>query len=63
MQCFCCESILCSNNWGPQFTMKDIFEEVKQFRDICKEIAHRVIIDVVKRKYLIDDINILEWLY
>jgi len=63
IHCFCCESILCSGNWGPQFTIKHIFEEVAKFRDYCREISHRIVIDVIKRKYLIDDINIVEWLY
>lgn len=61
--CLCCETILCGNNWGPQITFKTIFDEVENFKEIVREITHRVIIDVIKRKYLIDDINIVEWLY
>lgn len=62
-KCYCCDSLLCTNNWGPQFTLKKIINEVNEFYAECKEIADRVIIDVIKRKYLIDDINIVEWLY
>jgi ubiquitin-protein ligase len=63
ISCFCCESILCYNNWGPQLTFMSIFDEVTKFRGFCREIAYRVIIDVIKRKYLMVDINIVEWLY
>jgi len=63
IKCFCCESILCSNNWSPGLTFKNIFEEIIKFRDYCREISHRVIINVIKRKYLIDDIKIVDWLY
>ena len=63
IRCFCCETILCGNNWGPQFTFKKILEEVEYFREAVREISYRVIIDVIKRKYLINDINIIEWLY
>ncbi len=61
--CFCCESLLCSDNWGPQIKLSNVMDEVDNYYKECKEIADRVIINVIKRKYLIDDINILEWLY
>jgi len=63
IKCLCCESILCSNNWAPNLGFKNIFAEVRKFKDYCREIAYRVIIEVITRKYLIDDINIVEWLY
>lgn len=63
IQCFCCETILCSNNWSPGFTMISVLEEIDKYREARHQIAVRIIIDVIKRKYLIDDINIIEWLY
>jgi len=62
-RCFCCETKLCKNNWSPAHTMQIILDEVKLYISICEEISKRVIIDVIKRKYLIEDINIIEWLY
>lgn len=61
--CFCCESILCADNWGPQLTFMSIFDEVTKFRGYCEEISRRAIINVIKRKYLNNDINIIQWLY
>lgn len=61
--CFCCQSILCSNNWGPHLNISKIIEEVNTLYNDCRKIIDAVIIDVIKRKYLIDDVNILEWLY
>ena len=63
IRCFCCETITCGDNWSPALTIKKIIDEVHKFEGYCKEISHRVIIDVIKRKYLISDINLLEWLY
>jgi hypothetical protein len=63
VKCFCCETRLCGDNWGAPVTLLNVIEEVSLFHKDCREIADRVIIDVIKRKYLIDDINILEWLY
>ena len=62
-KCFCCESVLCPDNWGPEITLSKIMDEVNAFHKECREIADIVFVNVIKRKYLIDDINILEWLY
>jgi ubiquitin-protein ligase len=63
IECFCCETILCSNNWSPQFTCKDIINDIQKYRDARHQVVIRIIVDVIKRKYLVDDINIIEWLY
>lgn len=62
-ECFCCESILCSNNWSPSVTFNHILDEINKYKDIRHQILVRIIVDVIKRKYLIYDINIIEWLY
>ena len=63
IRCPCCETILCSNNWGPRYTLGDVVRDIQYFRDASRQIVTRVAIDVIKRKYLIDDVNIVEWLY
>lgn len=63
IECFCCETILCSNNWCPHFTLKDIIDDINKYCDARHQIVIRIIVDVIKRKYLIDDVNIIEWLY
>jgi len=62
-RCFSCESLLCPNNWKPTVRLTKIIEEVNLFYKECKEIIDIVIVNVIKRKYLIDDINIIEWLF
>lgn len=62
MRCFCCNTISCPSNWGPQLTIYSFIKEVGNFRNISRKISYCVIIDVIKRKYLNDDINIIEWL-
>jgi len=63
IRCFCCETILCPDNWGPSITINKILDEFDKYNNYCKEISYRVIINVIKRKYLIDDINLIQWLY
>jgi len=36
--------------------------EVSEFHRDCKDISNIIISNVIKRKYLIDDINLIEWL-
>lgn len=63
IRCFCCENKLCGDNWSPAYTMEKIMQEVEIFKNIARDISYIVIIDVIKRKYLFDDINIYEWLF
>lgn len=62
-KCFCCETILSQDKWHTQKTLNDIINEVNNFYSKTCEISHMVIIEVIKQKYLIPDINILEWIY
>lgn len=61
IECFCCDSLLCKNNWSPRNTMKDIIEETERYKNACKKVVYSVIIDVIKRKYLNNDINIFRY--
>jgi len=63
IRCFCCETVLCGNNWSPAMSIKTVLNEVIKFHNFCKEITDIVIIKVIKRKFLIEDINLIEWLY
>jgi ubiquitin-protein ligase len=63
IECFCCESILCSNNWIPNFTMKDIFEDINKCRDATHQVVVRIIVSIIEKKYLYSDANIISWLY
>lgn len=63
IDCFCCETILCGNNWTPHYQITNILTEVDKFKNICREIAYRIIINAIKLKYLVYDINIAEWLF
>jgi hypothetical protein len=61
IECFCCETIL--NNWVPVYKIIDIFNDINKFRNATRQIIDRIIVNVIKRKYLNKDINIIEWLY
>lgn len=62
-KCFCCESVLCGDNWAPPITFAHVINEVSEFHRDCKDISNIIISNVIKRKYLIVDINLIQWLY
>jgi ubiquitin-protein ligase len=62
-RCFCCETLLCGDNWSPSNRLLNVFEEIEKYKNECREVIYTVIIEKIKKKYLIDDINIIEWLY
>jgi len=62
IRCFCCNTKLCGDNWSPAYTIRHILEEFNDFKQKCRDICYITIIDVIKRKYLNSNINIIEWL-
>ena len=62
--CFCCDTILCENNWNHSKTLTDVLVDVETYKNICREISIRIIVDVIKFKYLhCHNINLIEWLF
>jgi hypothetical protein len=59
----CCNSYLCSNNWSPRITIKALIEQLEEFRLHKNNIFLKFVADAIKDKYLIDDINLDEWLF
>jgi hypothetical protein len=63
IECFCCESLTCSVNWSPKETLNNIINEIKHYKKIKKNLVFKIIIDIIKRKYLIEDIDLTSWLF
>jgi len=61
--CFCCHSINCSENWSPAITLSRIIDEVKYIKQKKRHIINKLLADKIKLRYLIDDINLDEWLF
>ena len=63
IDCFCCDSLTCRDNWSPKHTLTNIIDEIKYYKKIKKDLVLRIIIDIIKRKYLIEDIELCSWLF
>lgn len=63
MDCFCCNSYLCKNNWGPAITFDKIISQIETFKTIKYRIFLKLILDKIKEKYLNRDIELDSWLF
>jgi ubiquitin-protein ligase len=62
IDCLCCNSYLCYNNWAPSVTFKHIIDQINDYKTIKYLIVYKIMLDKIKEKYLIPDINLDIWL-
>jgi ubiquitin-protein ligase len=62
-ECFCCHSFNCRDNWSPAVTLKKIIEEIYGIKKIKRNIINKICADIIKKKYLIEDIDLDSWLF
>ena len=63
LNCFCCSSVNCSDNWSPGLTLEKIIAEVQSIKKMKRDIVNKILADKIKARYLIDDIDLDSWLY
>ena len=61
--CFCCHSLNCSDNWSPAITIQKIIEEIYKIKNYKRLMIYKMIVDKIKFKYLIEDIDLDCWLF
>ncbi len=61
--CFCCHSYNCRGNWSPAVTLKKIIEEIYGIKKIKRNMINKICADIIKKKYLIQDIDLDSWLF
>ena len=61
--CLCCHSLNCGDNWSPSMTLNSIIDEVRWVKLKRRDMLNKVFADVIKRKYLIDDVDLYSWLF
>ena len=46
----CCSTILCKNNWGPHYTIKDILEEFTSYINLKQRVLERFWLRTIMKK-------------
>ena len=62
-ECLCCSSLTCSSNWSPGYILTDLIKEIKYYKNIKKNLVFKIFIKYIKRKYLVEDIDIDSFLF
>ena len=62
-ECLCCTSLTCTDNWSPTSTINKLLSEIILNLSYKEKYVMNIIIEVIKRKYLISDIPIYKYLY
>jgi ubiquitin-protein ligase len=63
IDCLCCNSCICRNNWSPAMSMKHIIEEIGYNKITKFNIMIKILLDKIKQKYLNRDIELDSWLF
>lgn len=63
LDCLCCHSLLCKNNWSPSVTMERIINQMEEYKKYKHLIIIKLILDKIKEKYLNIDIDLDSWLF
>ena len=53
INCLCCSTITCGNNWSPAFTMNHLIEEIRRLKGYKRDIINKLLADKIKLRYLI----------
>jgi len=61
IDCFC-NTITCYSNWSPNYTINHIIKEIRIFMHYKRTLINKLFADKIKKKYLIDDIDLDSWL-
>lgn len=63
LECLCCDSYLCKDNWNPSVTLSQIITQVEEYKVIKKNIALKLLLDQIKLKYLNRYIDLDSWVF
>ena len=63
LECFCCSSLMCANNWTPIHNISKIINDIDNTIRINNEIILYILCDEIKDKYRCYFLNIVEYLF
>ena len=50
LECMCCVSIICGDNWKVQTKMKEIAKEIERFMEIKERMNNRLLLEIISRR-------------
>lgn len=62
-KCMCCSSVICNANWSPAITMNKLIVEINRSRKLIRQIVLILLIEQIKVKHLLADLEISSFLF
>jgi len=63
LDCLCCSSYLCGNNWVPSLKMEHVIKQIEEYKIYKYLIFIKLILGNIKEKYLNRYIDLDSWLF
>jgi len=63
IECFCCHSYTCINNWTPGLRLEHILNQINEYKKLKYYICLKLLADKIKEKYLHLYIDLDSWLF
>ena len=63
IDCLCCHSYACKNNWNPGLTLNHIVNQINDYKKLKYYISLKLLLNKIKEKYLIMNIDLDSWLF
>ena len=63
LECLCCHSFLSNHNWSALISFPKIIDEINRLIDIKVALCIMALMERIKDKYLVKDIDLSSWIY
>ena len=63
INCLCCHSYLCKNNWSPGLRLENMLNQIIEYKKLKYYICLKLLADKIKEKYLHLYIDLDSWLF
>lgn len=63
IKCLCCDILLYGNKWSNTYGLIDYIDEFNKLMEYRREIIYNLLTKKIISKYLISDINLMQWIF
>ena len=63
INCLCCATITCGDNWSPAYSINNLIEEIRRLKGYKRDLINKLLADKIKLKHLLTDIDLDCWLF
>lgn len=61
--CLCCSSIICEERWNPLVRIRNVIEEIQEYKKIRRAVINKLLAFKILNKYVTDDTGFHKYFY